>query len=220
MRFLRRRFEISPEYARIVPFAVFVLLTYGQGRLGPISVYWVYLIKTVVGGWLLWESRPFVPEMRWVLSWQAVLVGIGIAAIWVGLDGWYPRLAKPEVTWNPEQRFGNLGWFWNIVRLLGSSLIVPPLEEVFYRSFLYRYLVRLNFLSIPLSQFHGRSFLITSAIFGLMHPDRWVAGIICGLAFQGLTVRKGRLGEAMTAHGITNFLLGLWVISKRDWSFW
>jgi CAAX prenyl protease-like protein len=103
---------------------------------------------------------------------------------------------------------------------VGSSLVVPPIEEVFYRSFLYRYFVRINFLTMPLGQFHGLSFVVTSSIFGLMHPDRWVAGILCGLAYQGLTIRKNRVGDAMSAHAITNFLLGVWVVWKGAWSFW
>lgn len=223
MQFLRQKFAASPEYPRVLPFAVFVLLTAAQGQLGPSSRYWVYLLKTLVGVWLIWESRPFVQEMRWKFSWESVVVGVAIAATWVGLDGLYPRLAKVETLWNPVQQFGSgsaAAWFYVAVRIIGSSVVVPPLEEVFYRSFLYRYFVRINFLTMPLRQFHALSFVVTSAIFGLMHPDRWVAGILCGLAYQGLTLRKNRLGDAMTAHGITNFLLGLWVIWKGDWSFW
>jgi CAAX prenyl protease-like protein len=223
MQFLRRKFAGSPEYPRIAPFAIFVLLTYGQGQFGPSSVYLFYLIKTVIGAWIIWESRPFVQEMRWAISWEAVVVGVLIFAAWAGLDGLYPRMSKPETLWHPDEQFGpgsGLAWFYNGIRLIGSSLVVPPLEEVFYRSFLYRYFVRINFLAMPLGQFHALSFFVTSAIFGLMHPDRWVAGILCGLAYQGLVVRKNRLGDAMTAHGITNFLLGLWVIWKADWSFW
>jgi len=216
MRFLRQKFATSPEHARILPFAVFVLLTLGQGRFGPASVYWVYLLKTLVGAWLIWESRAYVQEMRWAFSYEAVFVGVAVCAIWIGLDGLYPRLAKPESSWNPE----HAAWLWNGVRLIGSSFVVPPLEEVFYRSLLYRYLIRSDFLTVPLGQFRGLPFVVTSAIFGLMHPDRWLAGILCGLAYQGLTVRKNRLGDAMTAHAITNFLLGAWVIWKRDWSFW
>jgi hypothetical protein len=53
-----------------------------------------------------------------------------------------------------------------------------------------------------------------------MHPDRWLAGILCGLAYQGLVVFKNRLGDAIVAHTLTNFLLGLWVIYKGAWSFW
>jgi CAAX prenyl protease-like protein len=223
MQFLHQKFKASPEYPRILPFAVFVVLTFGQGQFGPSSVYWMYLVKTVVGAWLIWESRPYVQEMRWAISWEAVAVGIAIAVAWIGLDGLYPRLAKPEAQWNPFQQFGQgsaAAWFYVAVRVVGSSVVVPPLEEVFYRSFLYRYLVRINFLTMPLGQFHALSFFVTSIVFGLMHPDRWVAGVVCGLAYQGLAIRKNRLGDAMTAHGITNFLLGLWVIWKGDWSFW
>lgn len=223
MHFLRRKFETSPEYARVLPFGVFVALTFGQGSLGPSSAYWVYLLKTLVGAWLIWESRPFVQEMRWALSWEAVVVGVVICAAWIGLDELYPRLSKPEALWNPAQQFGAgsmQAWFYIAVRIAGSSLVVPPLEEVFYRSFLYRYFVKINFLSMPLGQFHGLSFVVTSAVFGLMHPDRWLAGILCGLAYQALVIRKNRLGDAMTAHAITNFLLGLWVVWKGAWSFW
>jgi CAAX protease family protein len=220
MSFLRQKFAASPEYARIAPFAVFLVLTYAQGKFGPASTYWIYLLKTIVGAWLIWETRSFVPEMRWAISWEAIVTGVAICALWIGLDGLYPRLAKPETSWHPEELFRTQAWLWNAMRLIGSSLVVPPLEEVFYRSFLYRYFVRLNFLTMPLGQFHGLSFVVTSVLFGLVHPDRWVAGILCGLAYQGLVVRKNRLGDAMTAHGVTNFLLGAWVIWKGQWSFW
>jgi CAAX prenyl protease-like protein len=125
--------------------------------------------------------------------------------------------------WNPNTQFGNgstAAWGFIAVRILGSSLVVPPIEEVFYRSFLYRLLVRQNFLTMPLGQYHALSFFVTSIIFGLVHPDRWVAGILCGLGYQWLVIRKGRLGDAMTAHAITNFLLGLWVVWRGAWSFW
>jgi len=223
MRLLRKKFEGSPEYARVAPFAIFVLLTALQGQFGEESRYWIYLLKTVVGAWLIWEMRPFVQEMRWRVSWEAIVVGIAVCAIWVGLDSLYPRLSKAEEVWNPLKQFGQgslVGWFYVGVRVIGSSIVVPPLEEVFYRSFLYRYFVKLDFLAMPLGQFHALSFVITSVIFGLMHPDRWLAGILCGLAYQWLAIRKNRLGDAMTAHGVTNFLLGIWVLWKGAWSFW
>ena len=223
MRLLRKKFEGSPEYARVAPFAIFVLLTALQGQFGEESRYWIYLLKTVVGAWLIWEMRPFVQEMRWRVSWEAIVVGIAVCAIWVGLDSLYPRLSKAEEVWNPLKQFGQgslVGWFYVGVRVIGSSIVVPPLEEVFYRSFLYRYFVKLDFLAMPLGQFHALSFVITSVIFGLMHPDRWLAGILCGLAYQWLAIRKNRLGDAMTAHAITNFLLGIWVVARGAWQFW
>jgi uncharacterized protein len=223
MNFLQKKFAASPESARIAPFVIFVLLTGLQGQFGPDSLYWAYLVKTLVGAWLIWQARPFVEEMRWKISAEAVAVGIAVAAIWIGLDGLYPRLAKAEATWNPKDQYGPgsaIAWFYILVRIGGSSIVVPPIEEIFYRSFLYRYFVKLDFRAMPFSRFHPLSFVVTSLIFGFMHPDRWLAGILCGLAYQGLTVHKNRLGDAMTAHAITNFLLGIWVVTRNDWSFW
>jgi len=222
VRFLQTKYATAPEYPRVAPFAVFAVLTALQGAFGPASTYWLYAVKTVVGAWMLWEARTFVKEMRWKFSLEALLVGVLIFAVWVGLDGHYPRFSKPGPGWNPHEQFGAnsaAAWFFIIVRIAGATIVVPPLEEIFYRSFLYRYFVKTNFLAMPFSQFHALSFAVTSIIFGLVHAE-WVPGIICGLAYQWLVVRKNRLGDAMTAHAITNFLLGLWVIGLGDWTFW
>jgi uncharacterized protein len=223
MGFLRKQFEKSPIHARVAPFAIFLVLTFCQGLFGEAGKYWFYIAKTFAGVWLIWEMRPLVMEMRWAISWEAVLVGVAIFALWVGLDGWYPRLADPGAGANPFEQFGavaGLTWLYIAVHIAGMSVIVPPLEEVFYRSFLYRYLVKIDFLALPLGKFHALSFVVTSVLFGLQHPDRWLAGILCGLAYQWLVIRKDRLGDAMTAHAITNFLLGVWIVWKGAWSFW
>jgi len=220
--FLRKQFANSPTVARVAPFVVFLLLTFCQGQFGEASRYWFYLAKTLVGAWLIWEMRPFVAEMRWAVSWEAVVVGIGVGAVWVGLNDFYPKLGKAGAVWNPYTQFGEgsvLAWLFVAVRVLGSSLVVPPLEEVFYRSFLYRYIAKTDFQSVPLGQFAWMPFLVTAAVFGFAHHE-WLAGIFCGIAYQWLVIRKQRLGDAMTAHAITNFLLGLWVVWKGAWQFW
>jgi CAAX prenyl protease-like protein len=222
MIFLRKQFAGSPLLARVAPFVIFVLLTFCQGQFGEVSRYWFYLAKTLVGVWLIWEIRAFVTEMRWAFSWEAVVVGVVVCALWVGLDELYPKLGKAGAAWNPFSHFGEgsvLAWTFVFVRLLGSSLIVPPLEEVFYRSFLYRYLATTDFLSVPLGKFAWLPFLATSAVFGFAHRE-WLAGILCALAYQWLVIRKQRLGDAMTAHAITNLLLGLWVVGRNEWKFW
>ena len=81
----------SPAAARVAPFLIFLALTFGQGKFGAASAYWFYLAKTLVGAWLVWEMRPLVPEMRWAISWEAVVVGVGVFAVWVGLDPFYPH---------------------------------------------------------------------------------------------------------------------------------
>ncbi len=233
--FLRKFLSSSPLLARVAPFVIFVLLTVAQGKCGPASAYWFYLSKTLVGAWLIIETWPLVAEMRWAFSWEAIGVGVAIFLIWVGISGeWttqnslWVKLgfssapATSTSVWNPNEQFGSgsaLAWLFIITRLLGSTIIVPPLEEVFYRSFLYRYIANQNFLSVPLDKFLPLPFLATALVFGLAHNE-WLAGILCGAAFQWLVIRRGHLGEAMTAHAITNFLLGVWVVWKGDWKFW
>jgi len=221
MTFLRQELQASPIRARFIPFAVFLVLTLGQG-LGGDSLYWFYLVKTVVGFWMVLEMRPLVAEMRWALSWEAVVVGIVVCVMWVGVDNWYPKFGGEQAPSNPIIQFGGtpaIAWMFILIHILGSAIVVPPLEEVFYRSFLYRYFVKIDFLAMPFSRFHGLSFCVTSILFGFEH-HQWLAGILCGMAYQWLVIHKNRLGDAMTAHAITNFLLGIWIVWRGAWHFW
>jgi len=225
MTYLGRKLQVSPIHARVVPYVLIVVLTFIQDNFeGPLR-YWLYFGKMIVGAWCIWEMRSLVPEMRWAVSWEAVAVGVLVFIIWVGLDPYYPKielLFKKGHDWNPFQQFGSgsaMGWFFVAVRTLGSAIVVPPIEESFFRSFLYRYFVKLDFRSMPFNRLHWLSLIVTSLLFGLVHYQ-WIAGILCGLAFQALVLRKNRLGDAMTAHAITNFLLGIWVVWKNAWIFW
>jgi hypothetical protein len=232
---LHEKLSRSPAAVRFAPFVVFVLLTAAQGQLGAASAYWIYLAKTVVGAGMILALRPLIVEMRWAWSWEALLVGAGVFGVWVGLSGEWttqaslwpklglssaPKIAAPD--WNPNTQFGDgsaLAWLFISARILGSTFIVPPIEEVFYRSFIYRYLAKHEFLSVPLNHFALVPFCSTALIFGLAHNE-WLAGILCAAAYQWLVIRKGRLGDAMTAHAITNFLLGVWVVWRGAWQFW
>jgi len=225
MNFLSAQLRASPAYARVAPYLAILLITCIQDSLhGPLR-YWLYLLKMIVGILCLWQVRSLAPEVRWAFSWEAVGVGVVICALWVGLDSYYPKLqlfGKAGRPWNPFEQFGEhsiLGWFFVGVRTLGSALVVPPIEEAFYRSFLYRYLVRGSFTTVPLSHLHWPSVFLTAFIFGFSHYQ-WLAGIICGLAYQWLVIRKNRLGDAILAHAITNFLLGVWIVWKGAWNFW
>jgi hypothetical protein len=231
MNALAAMLTATPVRARVAPFIVFVLLTFCQDWFGPAGRYFVYLLKTVVVAWMLWAVRAVVTEMRWRVSWEAVAVGAGVFVLWVGLDPLfaklgladsYPKLKLSGPPWNPMREWGDgagMAWFFIVVRVAGSSIIVPMLEEVFFRSFLYRFIANPDFEREPLGRFAWKPFLITSAIFALEHRE-WLAGLLCGFAYQWLVCRKQRLGDAITAHAITNLLLGLWVVWRGAWHFW
>jgi CAAX prenyl protease-like protein len=223
----RENMAKSPESARFLPFAIWVGITalaMGGGDMKFLS----YVAKVFVGVWVVWEMRRFIPEIRWTVSWQAIVVGILVFVAWVGLDPFYPKntlLMKdtPESIWNPFARFGDsslIAWGLIVIRIFGMTVLVPPIEEAFYRSLVYRYIVKYDFTKIALNHFDGVALVLTSVLFGFMH-FQWLPGILCGLAYQWLVIRKGHLGDAMTAHAITNFLLGVYVVwhGGEAWKF-
>ncbi len=226
MNLVREQLSASPIRARVVPYvAILVITSLFQDQLGEPARYWIYFAKIIFGALCIWEMRTLVPEMKWAFSLEAVAAGILVWAIWVFLDPYYPKfelLVKMGKPWNPFAQFGKSSgqaWFFFWVRTLGSAIVIPPIEEVFYRSFLYRYCIRTDFQNVPLNRFHPTSFIVISLFFGLVH-FQWVGGVLCGLIFQALVIRKNRLGDAILAHAITNFLLGLWIYWKGDWQFW
>ena len=228
MNILPQRIRESPALVRAVPFFIFVALTFAQAHTGESGRYWIYLLKTLVGVAMIWSMYPLVAEMRWKWSWAAVAAGIGVFLIWVKLTdvtraiglGSFGEWHSTSKLWNPQADFApGLAIFFIVVRMVGSALVVPPLEEVFYRSFVYRFIAKPDFQSVPIGQFLLVPFLATSVIFGFEHTQ-WLAGILCGFVYQGLVCWKKRIGDAMTAHAITNFLLGCWVVAKHDWRFW
>jgi len=229
-----------PEVPRALPFAAFLLIGSFAGAATEASAYWVYVLKTFVGAALLWHFRPRLAELRWAVSWEAVVVGVLIAALWIGLDGRIPALGtlydtissrftgkpaeapKPEAPWNPLAFFKDnapLGYAILVVRVVGRSFVVPMVEELFYRSFFHRFIASQDFLGLPIGLWNLRAFVITSVAFGLAHPGQWVQGIVCGAAYQFLVIRHKRLGDSITAHAITNALCSAYAIAAGKWEF-
>ena len=220
----------SPALVRVVPFVIFLALTFLQDRLGEHMRYWMYFGKTVAGAGMLLVIWRYVSELEWRFSWEAVAVGVAVFVMWVGLDEVIARLGLPAFhrlknsggPWNPNDAFGvssTLALTFIIARILGSTLVVPPFEELFYRSFVYRFVASKDFMSIPIGKFVPVPFFVASLIFGFAHRE-WLAGFLCGLAYQALVIWKKRLGDAVTAHAITNLLLGVWVVWRGAWQFW
>ena len=235
-----RRTLAMPEVPRVLPFVLFLGVGALQGQLFPGSEYWLYAVKTLLVGGVLWSLREYLPEMKWSFSGEALGVGVAIAALWIGLDGLVPSLnelwhhgtslvtgkpaepAVPEPSWNPLAYFAAtpvLGWAFVIIRVLGRSLVVPAVEEVFYRSFFHRTLAGPKFYELPLGLWHPTAFVVTSVVFGLAHPGQWLPATICGAAYQLLVVRKKRLGDAMVAHATTNLIISGYAIATGQWQF-
>jgi CAAX prenyl protease-like protein len=111
------------------------------------------------------------------------------------------------------------GWALTWVRLVGSAFVIAPVEELFFRSFLYRWLQKGDWTKVPLSRFDVSAFLWMVGVFALEHHTRLAVGAMAGAAYGLLAVRRG-LGAAVVAHVVTNLALGLYVVRTGEWGFW
>lgn len=110
------------------------------------------------------------------------------------------------------------GWPLTLAKLAGSAFVIAPVEELFFRSFLYRWLQNRDFVAVPLARFDLSALLWTVFLFTLEH-DRPLAAALCGVIYGLLAIRYGLL-SAIVAHVTTNLLLGVYVIVGQHWSFW
>ncbi|MCG8565300.1 MAG: CAAX prenyl protease-related protein [Desulfobacterales bacterium] len=202
-----------------LPFIVFALFTYLPGLVGiPDTIG--YPLKTLVTlGTLAYFWKTFKGEIRpnWDLS--SIMAGVLVYIIWVGLEGKYTHIGPPS-EYNPWEITQGAGIYVLLTfRLAGAALVVPVMEELFWRSFALRFLIRENFKKVPLGTFSWFAFIGTSVAFGLEH-NRWLPGILAGMIYALVLFQKKNLFAPILAHGVTNFFLGIHVIVRQEWGYW
>lgn len=161
---------------------------------------------------------------------SGVLVGLAVCALWIFPEqfAWYRETSLMKLVGLAPQAAAETaspydpatcGWTLTLVRLAGSAFVIAPVEEIFFRSFLYRWLQNHDWTKVPLNRFDGTAFLWMVGLFALEHDTRLMAGAMAGAFYGALAIRRG-LGAAIVAHVTTNFALGLFVIATRQWGFW
>lgn len=214
--------------ARCIPFFVFMALLALRGYLPSdlgVDARWIYGLQTLVVAGLLahyWRDygelvRQNLPEAR-EAGW-AVVVGIAVFAIWVQLDAPWMQLGTATATFVPLDGNGQLIWPLVVLRLAGAALVVPVMEELFWRSFLMRWVQHPGFERVDPQTVGLRAVVASTFVFTLAHT-LWLAAIVAGLAYAWLYRRTGKLWTAVIAHAVTNGLLGVWVIATGRWEFW
>ncbi len=221
----------SPAFRRVLPFFLYLLfliletalLSWPFGGLEGIDLRWLYAVKvSVVAAALLyfWNGYAEVNGVRLSMreGWIALWVGGIVFVAWIHLDGGWATLGQSK-GYDPRDADGRIIWLMAFIRLLGASVVVPVMEEIFWRSFVMRWIQRQDFLQLEPHLTGFNALLISSALFAIEH-HQWAAGVMAGLAYGWLYVRTGNLWTAIIAHGVTNFLLGVWVLYTGQWQFW
>lgn len=105
------------------------------------------------------------------------------------------------------------------MRFFGLALVVPLIEEVFWRGFLLRWLIDEDFEQVPIGAYTFGSFAAVTLLFALVHPEI-LAAIAWGALANGVLYLTKNLWATIAMHMTTNLLLGLYVLQTREWFLW
>jgi len=208
--------------AYLLPFLILVGIAMVTG-LFTSGYDWLYPMRVLACGAVIvayWRKSIALVRFRDIWSLFATGTGVAVFGIWMALE-------RVSGTRGGESAIAvglaaaPLWWAttWLVFRVLGAVVIVPVAEELAFRGYLLRRLIGPEFESVSPRKFTWFSFLVSSILFGAMH-GRWLAGTLAGMLYAGITYRRGRLSDAVVAHGITNALIAAYVLLSRDWSLW
>ena len=217
-------------WVRIAPFALFMLLLALRGAAPADGSWgfdprWLYGVSVLtVGALLAWFWRDYgelvkqlAPTTR-EISW-ALAVGLVVFWLWIHLDAPWMTIGQPSAPFARLTIDGRLDWPLVVTRWIGAALLVPVMEELFWRSFLMRWIERPTFQGVDPQRVGLRAVVLSSFVFTLAHT-LWLAAAIAGLAYAMLYVRTGKLWVPVIAHAVTNGALGVWVVATGNWQFW
>jgi CAAX prenyl protease-like protein len=227
-----RNGRVRDDLAYVLPMGVFLAVAWigSQGTetaAGNTWYPWAYAGRTVVVGSMLVLFRRSYATIRWEHWPLGVLVGIGGAFQWIGMQLFLQRrfvFFQPSAeAFDPDGFFADPAAFWAfvVVRLLGAAVVVPVMEELFWRDYCWRSVIDFDhFQRVPVGAWSWKAFVVVPVMFSLVHGTWWLTSIVWALMIGGLLAYTRSLGACIIAHGVTNLLLGLYVLRTKQWFFW
>jgi len=215
----RMRMMKSHVWPFVAPLFLFMAFLSVES-LFPDQHYALYPFKIfLVAAVLAWYWR-LLPPLTPAAPMLSVGVGILGVILWIGLDPILVHYDQPLIGRNPFQLYPvAYAWWLFGFRLAGITLCVPIMEELFWRGFLMRWLIKEDFTSVPLGTYQPLSFWVTTACFAAVHGSEWPLAVVVGILYGVWFVRTKSLGAIMLAHGVTNLLLALYCLMTNDWHF-
>ena len=153
-------------------------------------------------------------------AWAATIgAGGAVFVLWITLDAAWMRIGQPVASFVPQAADGSLRLDLIALRSFGAVIVVPIMEELFWRSFLMRWIDRRAFRELAPQRVSWFALMASAGVFALAH-DRWLAGVLAGLVYGLLYRHTGKLWYAIAAHALTNGLLAAWVVAGAHWEYW
>lgn len=191
--------------ARIVPFIVFML----SGVVA--QAFWrdpalAYPYQAGLMALALWWFRRPLMQLITMPGIEAVIAGLAIGVGWIWLAPESDGLTGALAGLTPVMLM-----LWAAIRIIGTVVLVPAIEELFFRGYIQARLDRGTW------GWRLAAIAVSTGLFALLH-GRWLAAGVAGVVFSLLYMRKGRLADAIAAHAIANALIAAVAAWRGDWS--
>jgi CAAX prenyl protease-like protein len=216
-----------PSLPYVLPFASFMAFLAIQNYAAlPPSID--YPVRVVVLSVILFVFSRNVIDLRSTHLLWSVILGVAVFVIWIGPDLLIPGYRQHWLFQNailgrisapvPEQIIMSPVVLWT--RILRAVVLVPIIEELFWREWLMRWLISPRFEQIKLGAYAPMAFWITAVLFASEHGPYWDVGLITGVIYNWWMVRTRSLGDCILVHAVTNACLCGYVVATKHWEYW
>ena len=175
---------------------------------------------------LLAVSRRYL-KLRPVRPLASAALGVAVFLVWIAPDvflgyrhSWLfenPITGK-AITGLPADLQRSFSFL--LIRAAGSTLLVPIIEELFWRGWLMRWLIDRDFLKVKLGTYLPSAFWVTAILFASEHGPYWEVGLAAGVIYNLWLIHTKNLADCILAHAITNGVLAGYVIVWGAWQYW
>lgn len=211
----------------VAPFAVFTLLL-GLAKAAGVGPQVGYPARVLAAALVFWWCSRRLVSLKPSRPWASLLVGVAVFLIWVAPDLLWPGYRDLWLFHNPLTGAARSSApeslrtdvVFLLFRVAGSALLVPVVEELFWRAWLMRWLISASFAGLPLGTYAARAFWLTAVLFACEHGPYWDVGLAAGVLYNLWMVRTRSLPDCILAHAATNACLAGHVLSAGAWQYW
>ena len=185
--------------AHVLPMVLFLTLlalcqlvtAHGHAFVLRHAEFWVYPAQTILCGALLLCFREHYAFRGLKNVGFTILIALAVFVLWIAPQQ-FLNFAPRTIGFDPEILGNNpaLYWFTISFRFFRLVIVVPVMEEIFWRSFLLRFVIDEHFERVPFGKFNWLSFAVVTVAFTFSHsrPD-WPAAFITGALYNVVAYR-------------------------------
>jgi CAAX prenyl protease-like protein len=218
--------NLYPALGYIAPFLVYVGIM-GMERAFSVQPLVGYPIRAALTLLVLLLASRRCTKLRPERPLASIGIGLVVFAVWIGPDalfgyrhhGLFENFVMGSASGSlpPDLRRNPV---FLLIRAAGSTLLVPIVEELFWRAWLMRWLIERDFESVPLGTYLPSAFWITAVLFASEHGSYWEVGLAAGLVYNWWMIRTRSLADCILAHAVTNGALAAYVVTTGAWRYW